>query len=99
MANAASTTSDADKSSSAITLARVPLDRPWSWLAKGFADFRRAPLISLLYGLVFTAAGYLLIGSLWALGWLYLTLPGRVYDRGPVIRGWALRGQPTAATR
>ncbi|MGH1483644.1 MAG: DUF2189 domain-containing protein [Geminicoccales bacterium] len=75
MANAASTTSDADKSSSAITLVRVPLDRPWSWLAKGFADFRRAPMISLTYGLVFTAAGYLLIGSLWALGWLYLTLP------------------------
>ena len=58
-----------------ITLKKVPLDRPWSWLAKGFSDLRRAPMISLAYGVIFAAAGYLLIASLWAVGWLYLTLP------------------------
>ena len=54
---------------------KIPLDRPWTWLANGFSDLRRAPLVSLGYGILFAAAGYLLIGSLWALGWIYLTLP------------------------
>lgn len=54
---------------------KVPLDRPWSWLAKGFSDLRQAPVVSLGYGILFTAAGYLLIASLWFLDWLYLTLP------------------------
>ncbi|MEM9627526.1 MAG: DUF2189 domain-containing protein [Pseudomonadota bacterium] len=58
-----------------IEIKKVPLDRPWTWLAKGFADFRQAPAISIGYGVIFAAAGYLLIGSLWALGWIYLTLP------------------------
>ncbi len=75
MANAVPTTPDADKLSPAITLTRVPLDRPWIWLTKGFADLRRAPVLSLGYGVLFAAAGYLLIASLWALDWLYLTLP------------------------
>lgn len=56
-------------------LARIPLDRPWTWLAKGFADLRAAPVVSLGYGVIFAVAGYLLILSLWILGWIYLTLP------------------------
>lgn len=56
-------------------LSRIPLDRPWIWLSKGFLDLRAAPTISLGYGLIFTAAGYLLTAGLWSLGWLYLTLP------------------------
>jgi uncharacterized membrane protein len=54
---------------------KIPLDRPWTWLAKGFADLRKAPAISLGYGILFTLAGYALVASLWALGWIYLTLP------------------------
>ena len=76
MANATSATpTDAADHSRTPTLAKIPLDRPWVWLAKGFSDLRRAPAVSLGYGIVFAIAGYLLIGSLWALGWLYLTLP------------------------
>ena len=76
MANAASATPPSTGTATpAITLVKVPLDRPWSWLAKGFSDLRRAPAVSLGYGVVFAVAGYLLIGSLWALDWLYLTLP------------------------
>lgn len=74
MANAASAAPDS-AAIKPITLKKVPLDRPWSWLAKGFSDLRRAPVVSLSYGVLFAAAGYLLIGSLWALDWLYLTLP------------------------
>lgn len=72
MAEAASAPSAA---TTPLTLVRVPLDRPWTWLTRGFADLRQAPAISLGYGVLFAAAGYLLIGSLWALNWLYLTLP------------------------
>lgn len=76
MADAASTTPPAAAASSSNpTLTRIPLDRPWSWLAKGFSDMRRAPSASLGYGVLFVAAGYLLTAGLWALGWLYLTLP------------------------
>lgn len=76
MANAVSATpKDAAASMKPITLKKIPLDRPWIWLAKGFSDLRRAPVVSLAYGLVFAAAGYLLIATLWALDWLYLTLP------------------------
>ncbi|MGI9501169.1 MAG: DUF2189 domain-containing protein [Geminicoccaceae bacterium] len=62
-------------SQSSIEVRKVPLDRPWAWLAKGFSDLRRAPAVSLGYGVLFVAAGYLLTAGLWALGWLYLTLP------------------------
>ena len=58
-----------------ITLKKVPLDRPWSWLSKGFSDLRRAPGVSLTYGILFTVAGYLFTAGLWAMGWLHLTLP------------------------
>ena len=60
---------------SSIDIRKVPLDRPWSWLAKGFSDLRKAPFVSLGYGLIFVLAGYLLTAGLWSLGWLYLTLP------------------------
>lgn len=76
MTNAVSTQHpDAAECLKTPNLAKVPLDRPWSWLAKGFADLRRSPVVSLSYGVIFAIAGYLLIGSLWALDWLYLTLP------------------------
>ncbi len=57
------------------TIRKIPLDRPWTWLAQGFADLRAAPAVSLGYGVIFTIAGYLLVLSLWRLGWIYLTLP------------------------
>ena len=72
MANAASAT---PANTTAPILSKVPLDRPWTWLAKGFSDLRKAPVVSLGYGLIFVLAGYLLTLGLWSLGWLYLTLP------------------------
>lgn len=42
---------------------QVPLDAPWRWLEKGWADMRRTPLVSLTYGAFFVAvASLLLIG-------------------------------------
>lgn len=62
-------------SPSMTSIKKIPLDRPWTWLADGFSDLRRAPVVSLGYGLLFALAGYALIATLWALGWIYLTLP------------------------
>ena len=57
------------------TVRTVNLDRPWSWLARGFADLRRAPRIDLFYGLIFTAMGYLLGLGLYAADQVFLILP------------------------
>jgi uncharacterized membrane protein len=54
---------------------RVELDRPWSWLAAGWRDLRRAPRVSLAYGVVFALAGYALTLGLWWVGLMYLILP------------------------
>lgn len=51
------------------------LDRPWQWLNAGWADFRRAAPISLVYGLACSLAGAVLTAVIWAFGWFYLVLP------------------------
>jgi uncharacterized membrane protein len=38
----------------------VPFDAPYSWLAAGWRDMWRAPLVSLSYGAIFAAVGVLL---------------------------------------
>ena len=56
-----------------ITVNRAPgvrtveMDRPWSWLATGWRDFARAPLVSLSYGFLFSLAGYVAIYGLYAI--------------------------------
>ncbi len=54
---------------------RVDLDRPWSWLAAGWRDMRRAPGVCLSYGLMFAAAGAGLSGLIWFYDVFYLVLP------------------------
>ena len=41
------------------TIRRVELDRPWQWLAQGWRDLTRAPLVSLGLGLVFALVSWL----------------------------------------
>lgn len=38
---------------------RVPLDAPWMWLARGWRDLCRVPILSTAYGLVFCLGGWL----------------------------------------
>ena len=66
----------------------VEIDRPWAWLAAGWRDFARVPVLSVAYGVVFSAAGCALIYWLYAAGALYLILPA--------MAGFALVG-PAAA--
>jgi uncharacterized membrane protein len=54
---------------------RVAVDRPWTWLAKGWADMRRAPGVSFAYGLVFSLLGFIILGGLWLAEMAYLVLP------------------------
>jgi uncharacterized membrane protein len=53
----------------------VPGDRPWQWLARGWADFVRAPAICLAYGGVLVAASLLLTLGLALAELYYLILP------------------------
>lgn len=43
---------------------RVGSDEPARWLAAGWKDFRRAPVISLAYGAIFVLAGYAIVFGL-----------------------------------
>ncbi|MDH5556402.1 MAG: DUF2189 domain-containing protein [Alphaproteobacteria bacterium] len=53
----------------------VEIDRPWMWLAAGWRDFSRAPMVSLCYGFIFSVAGYVVIYGLYAVDQFYLILP------------------------
>ena len=44
------------------------LDGPWAWVAAGWADFRRAGLYSLAYGVAFVAVIYLTTAGFWLAG-------------------------------
>lgn len=54
---------------------RIGMDRPWVWLAKGWHDLRRAPGVSLAYGLLFSLAGLILAAGIWLIEAFYLVLP------------------------
>ncbi|HEX6979510.1 MAG TPA: DUF2189 domain-containing protein [Alphaproteobacteria bacterium] len=54
---------------------RIPPDRPWLWLAKGLDDLRRAPDVSLAYGLGLAAVSIVLTAGLAVFGLYYLILP------------------------
>jgi uncharacterized membrane protein len=53
----------------------VPLDRPWRWLAAGWADLAARPAIALCYGALIVAASWALAFSLHLLDWIHLLLP------------------------
>ena len=54
---------------------KIEIDRPWTWLNRGWADLRKAPGVSVTYGLFFAIVGFLLLGALWLLDWFYVVLP------------------------
>lgn len=54
---------------------RVGMERPWVWLACGWQDMRRAPAVSLAYGLTFTVLGLVLVLFTWLVDLFVLVLP------------------------
>jgi uncharacterized membrane protein len=53
----------------------VPLDRPWAWLNAGWRDVTGAPKVSLAYGILFAAVGWVLTLGMLLLDAPYLVLP------------------------
>lgn len=53
----------------------VTTEQPFRWLAAGWQDFRRAPGISVAYGMIVVIAGFAISFLLVGLGLLYLVLP------------------------
>lgn len=60
---------------------------PLRWLRKGWRDFRAAPRVSLIYGLIMLALSYLITGAAWAFGnmGLYLSLISGFVFLGPIL--------------
>ncbi|MCB1753577.1 MAG: DUF2189 domain-containing protein [Gammaproteobacteria bacterium] len=68
--------------SSPIAVNEVTLDHPWRWIEAGWADFRAAPAVSLIYGLIFVLVSYVLVV------WLYLS--DRFFLVPPLAAGYFL---------
>ncbi len=66
---------------------RVGFDAPWEWLAAGWRDMWRVPLISLTYGGIFAFAAAVLGLGLWNVGAhsLFLALAGGLLLIGPLL--------------
>lgn len=58
-----------------IKVNKVYHDRPWQWLAQGWADFRKAPNVGVPYGLLFAVAGLIVTVLVWRYEIFYLTWP------------------------
>jgi len=53
----------------------VSLADPWAWLAAGWRDFLRAPLMSIIFGLIFAGLGFLVTAGLFLIDLTYLIWP------------------------
>jgi uncharacterized membrane protein len=54
---------------------RVPLDRPWVWLGRGWIDLRQAPGLALAYGAILVGASFAVTAALLFADMIYLLLP------------------------
>lgn len=66
---------------------RVPVDRPWVWLAAGWRDVLAAPRTSLAYGLALVVIGWLAVALLlwFELPFLVLPLSAGFFFVGPFV--------------
>ncbi len=76
------TTENQNAGTPPVKVNEVTLDHPWRWIEAGWSDFRRAPAVSLIYGLIFVFASYLLVV------WLYLS--DRFFLVPPLVAGYFL---------
>jgi uncharacterized membrane protein len=56
---------------SGLLINQITLDHPWQWIAAGWQDIKKAPTISLTYGLLFVISSFLLSGLLLAMGMFF----------------------------
>ena len=53
----------------------ITLDHPWQWIAAGWQDFLKTPVVSLSYGLMFVVVSYLLTVFFYSGNLFYLVPP------------------------
>lgn len=72
---------------SGVSIRRVSLEAPWSWLAAGWRDLWTAPRVSLGYGLIFALLVLVAFLGLTQTGWQSLVLPlaGGIVLIGPIF--------------
>ena len=70
-----------------IPVAKVPMEAPWHWLALGFRDMGRAPVLSVAYGAAFAALAMFILVGLWMAEVPALILPmaGGFLLIGPIV--------------
>lgn len=54
---------------------RLPVDRPWAWIAAGWSDLAALPRYSLGFGAAFVAASAAMSFGIWLSGFSHLLLP------------------------
>jgi uncharacterized membrane protein len=84
---AAQISQGATVSAAEYSIRNVSTAAPFRWLAAGVRDMRRAPGVSLAYGLIFTFAGFLIALGLTRVGFqsLILVLAGGFILIGPML--------------
>jgi uncharacterized membrane protein len=60
---------------SAPRIAKVEVDRPWSWLTRGWEDLRASARVSIAYGALAVIASFMVVIGLRSLDLFYLILP------------------------
>jgi uncharacterized membrane protein len=54
---------------------RIPLDRPWVWLTRGWIDLQHAAGLALAYGMLLVIVSFAVTAALLFAGMIYLLLP------------------------
>jgi len=70
-----------------LTIRSVPVDAPWRWLAAGWADIWRSPVLSLGYGLFFSLVSISIVAVLYfyELASLSMAMAGGFMLLGPML--------------
>lgn len=77
-----------------LRINRIDLEAPWRWLAAGWADMKRMPVISLAYGVAFAFLAVVMLYGLTLSGWqaLFLPLAAGFLLIGPVLAAGLYEG-------
>jgi uncharacterized membrane protein len=58
-----------------LSVRKLEMDQPWSWLRKGWQDCLKTPGVSFTYGVLAAVTGYVITWGLFASDMTYLVLP------------------------
>jgi len=58
-----------------LSVRKLEMDQPWTWLKKGWQDCLKTPGVSFAYGVLAAVTGYIITWALFAFDVAYLVLP------------------------